>query len=65
MYLKNDTLVLANVFENFREKMCLKVFHLDPRKFISAPGLPWQSALKNTEVKFESLTDVDMLLIDE
>ena len=65
MYLKNDALVLADVFENFREKMCLKVFHLDPGKFLSAPGLPWQAALKNTEVKFESLTDVDMLLIVE
>ena len=39
--------ILADVFENFR-KMCLKFFHLDPAKFISAPGLAWQAALRMT-----------------
>ena len=33
--------------------MCLKIYHLDPVKFLSAPGLTWQAALKETEVKFE------------
>ena len=44
--LKRDTLLFADVFENFR-KMCLKIYHLDPAKFLSAPGLAWQAALKN------------------
>ena len=35
LYLKSDT--LADVFENFR-KMCLKIYHLDLVKFLSAPG---------------------------
>ena len=35
LYIKSDTLLLAEVFENFR-KMCLKVYHLDPVKFLSA-----------------------------
>ena len=44
-YLKSDTLLLADVFENFR-KMCLQIYHLDPAKFLSASGLAWQAALK-------------------
>ena len=35
LYLKSDTLVLVNVFENFR-KSHLKIFHLDPVKLILA-----------------------------
>ena len=45
--------------------MCLKIYHLDPAKFFSAPGLAWQAALKKTEVKLELLTDIDMLLMVE
>ena len=60
LYLKSGTLLLTDVFENFR-KMCLKVYHLDPVKFLSAPGLAWQAALKRTEIKLELLTNIDML----
>ena len=45
LHLKSDTLLLADVFENFK-KMCLRIYHLDPVKFLSAPGLAWQAALK-------------------
>ena len=62
MYLKSDTLLFADVFESFR-KMCLKTHHLDPIKFLSAPGLAWQAALKKTDVKLKLLTDIDMLLL--
>ena len=41
--LKSDTLLLADVFENFR-KMYLKVYELYPAKFLLAPGLAWQAA---------------------
>ena len=61
LYLKSDTFLLADVFEIYR-KMCLKIYHLDPVKFISAPALAQQAALKKTEVKLELLTDIDMLL---
>ena len=55
---------MADVFEDFR-KMYFKVYHLDPTKFLSAPGLAWQAALKQTEIKLELLTDTDMLLMVE
>ena len=42
--------------------MCLKIYHLDLIKFLSAPGLAWQVVLKKTEVKLELLTNIDMLL---
>ena len=43
LHLKSNILLLADVFENFR-KMCLKICHLDPVKFLSAPRLAWQAA---------------------
>ena len=64
LYLKSDTLLLADVFENFR-KICLKIYHLDPVKFLSAPGLALEAALKKIEVKLKLLTDIDMLLMVE
>ena len=62
--VKSDVLLLVDVFKNFR-KINLKIYHLDPVKFISVPGLEWQPALKKDEVKSELLTDVDMLLMVE
>ena len=45
--------------------MRLNFYHLDPAKFLSAPGLPWQAALKKTEEILELLTDIDVLLMVE
>ena len=64
LYVQSDTLLLADVFENFRN-MCIKVYELDPAHFLSAPELAWQACLKRTKVKLELLTDVDMLLMVE
>ena len=60
----DDTLSLADVFENFRNKH-LEIYELDPAKFLSAPGLAWQAALKKTKVKLDLLTGIDMLLMVE
>ena len=62
--VQSDTLLLADIFENFRN-MRIKVYELDPAHFLSAPGLAWQAFLKKTEVKLELLTDADMLLMVE
>ena len=45
--------------------MCLKIVELDPAKFLAAPGLAWQTTLKNTKVKLDFLIDIDMLLMVE
>ena len=39
--------------------------HLDPAKFLSAPGLGSQASLKKIEIKLELLTDTDELLMVE
>ena len=52
--------MLADVFENFRN-MCIKIYELDPAKFLSAHVLARQAALKKTKVKLDLLTDIDML----
>ena len=62
LYVQSDTLLLADVFENFRN-MCIKVYELNPAHFLSLPGLAWQACLKKTNVKLELLNDYDMLLM--
>ena len=64
MYQKSDTLLLNDVFENFR-KMSLEIYKLDPARFLPVPGVAWQAALKKTKVILESLTNIDMLLMVE
>ena len=64
LYVQSDTLLLADVFENFRN-MCIKAYEVDPAHFFSAPGLAWQACLKETEVELELITDPDMLLVIE
>ena len=49
LYVQSDTLLLADVFENFRNK-CIEIYELDPAHFLSAPGLAWQTCLKKAEV---------------
>ena len=64
LYVQSDTLLLADVFENFRNK-CIDIYGLDPVYFVSAPGLAWQACLEKAEVKSGLLTDYDMMLVIE
>ena len=50
LYVQSDTLLLADVFENVRNK-CIEIYELDPVHFLSAPGLALQVCLKNTRNK--------------
>ena len=64
LYVQSDTLLLADVFENFRNK-CIEIYELGPARFLLALGLAWQACLKKTEVKLELLIHIDMLLMVE
>ena len=59
-----DVLLLADVFENFRD-VCCKHYNLDPAHYYTAPGLAWDAAFKVTKVNLELLSNPDMLLIVE
>ena len=37
LYVQSDTLLLSDVFENFRN-MCFEIYELDPANFLPAPG---------------------------
>ena len=64
LYAQSDSLLLADVFEKFRNK-CIKRYELDPAHFLSPPGLAWQACLKKTKIQLELLTDIDMSLMVE
>ena len=50
LYVRSDTLLLADVFENFRNA-CTKNYELDPAHFVSLPVLAWQACLKKNKCR--------------
>ena len=64
LYNESDVLLLADVFENFRD-LCLKIYGLDPVYYYTAPGLAWDACLKMTNIKLELLSNINMLLMFE
>ena len=64
LYNISDVLLLADIFENFRN-ICLKNYGLDPVYYYTAPGLAWDAMLKMTKINLELLSDVNMLLMVE
>ena len=64
LYVQCDTLLLADVFEKFRDT-CFEIYGLDTSHFLSAPELAWQASFKKTEVKLELLINIHILLMIE
>ena len=60
LYLKSDVLLLADIFENFREQY-LDTYGLDPAHYVSLPSSSWDAMQKMTDVRLDLLSDVDML----
>ena len=49
LYVTTDVMLLADVFENFRQ-VCQEKYGLDPAHYDSAPGLSWDALLKKTGI---------------
>ena len=64
LYNRVDVLLLADVFENFRD-ICIENSNLDLAHYYTAPGLAWDAVLKVNKVELELLSDMDMLLMAE
>ena len=58
-YLTSDITLLADIYNNFR-KMIFNEFQLDPVKYISAPSLSKDCALKYSKCKIENIKDVSI-----
>ena len=64
LYVRMDTCLLADVFENF-QGTCSKQYGLDPAHYFTGPGLSWDALLKHSGVRLESLTDYNTHLFIE
>ncbi|GET55718.1 uncharacterized protein LOC110249295 [Rhizophagus irregularis DAOM 181602=DAOM 197198] len=64
IYLKTDVLLLADIFQNFRE-MALKKYGLDPLWYYSTPGFAWDALFLMTGQRLDLITDQDMYMMVE
>ena len=55
LYVQSDVLLLADVFENFRNQ-CLKTYDLDAANFLTLPSLTWQACLKVSKAQLDLIT---------
>ena len=59
LYLKCDVLLLADVFEKFKNNG-LKNYALCPSHYLSAPGISWDTMFNMTKVELKLIPDPDM-----
>ena len=59
IYLETDVILLADVFEKFRDTF-LNTYGLDPAHYYTTPGYSWDALFKTSKEKVELFTDNDM-----
>ena len=64
IHLKTDVLLLADIFQSFREN-ALDKYGLDPFWYYSTSGLAWDALFLTTGQKLELITDQDMYMMIE
>jgi hypothetical protein len=64
LYLKMDTVLLAEVFENFRDVSMVN-YRLDPAHYLTTSSLTWDACLKYTNVELELITDPEIFIFFE
>ena len=62
LYLKTDVLLLADVFESYRDAT-ITTLGLDPSYYVSAPHLSWDCMMKMTDCRLTLLTDPMMFML--
>ena len=62
--MKSDVIFLTDVFEKF-VKVSTEEYGINPLYCISLPGYTYQCALKNTDIKLQTLQDKDLILLLE
>ena len=58
LYVKTDTIILCDVFENFRN-LCLTYYNIDPCHYMSLPAFAWDAMLKMTGINLEYINDIE------
>jgi len=61
LYNKSGVLILADIFENFRN-VCARYYDLDPAWYYRSPGLAWDAMLKTTNVTLQLLIDCRLIV---
>ena len=59
LYLATDVLLLADVFETFRD-LGMRTYRLDPANYITTPSFAWDALLLKTGIELDNITDVNM-----
>ena len=59
IYLESDILMLADIFENFRNNS-LKYYHLDPANFVSSPSLSYHAMLLLSDVEIQPYPSIEV-----